>query len=118
MKHPQEIEVWYVLPAIRREIAKSLVNDCKLSQKEVAKILEVTESAVSQYLKSKRAKEVYFNSEIKKKIKEMSQKLIKDKSLLLKDMQNICRIFRKSNLLCTVHRMHDKVPVNCTACSE
>ena len=58
---PQEIEVWYVLPALRREYAKVLIKEHKLSQKGVAEILQVTESAISQYLTGKRASKVKFS---------------------------------------------------------
>ena len=33
---PQEIEVWYTIPALRRELAKSMIEDFKLSQKQVS----------------------------------------------------------------------------------
>ena len=36
---PQEIEVRYILPAIRRELARIFIQDHKLNQKEAAKIL-------------------------------------------------------------------------------
>ena len=36
---PQEIEVRYILPAIRRELARVFIEEHKLSQKETAKIL-------------------------------------------------------------------------------
>ena len=57
---PQELEVWYILPAIRRELTISLKEE-GLKQRQVAEILGVTEAAVSQYIKSKRAKAIKFN---------------------------------------------------------
>ena len=47
---PQEIEVWYIIPAVRRELAKSMVK-IGLKQKQIAVTLGITEAAVSQYLK-------------------------------------------------------------------
>jgi len=58
LEHPQEVEVWYVIPAIKRELSKSMMKDNGLSQKNVATLLGVTEAAVSQYINSKRANEV------------------------------------------------------------
>jgi predicted transcriptional regulator len=49
MKVPCEIVVWYVLPVVRREIAKSLVSDFGLNQRTAAGKLGITEAAVSQY---------------------------------------------------------------------
>ena len=63
MKLPQEIEVWYVIPAIRREFAKGLIKK-GLKQREVARMLGVTDAAVSQYFSSKRGSEVRFNQRI------------------------------------------------------
>ena len=64
MMLPQEIEVWYMLPAIRKEFALTLIRH-ELSQKEVAKLLGVTEAAVSQYKSEKRAHGLEFNEHIK-----------------------------------------------------
>ena len=47
---PQEIEVWYVIPAIRKQLAKALVGEHKLPQKQVADIMGVSSAAISQYL--------------------------------------------------------------------
>ncbi len=54
MKIPCELIVWYVLPSIRRELARELVQKHHLSQAEVARKFGVTDAAISQYLKAKR----------------------------------------------------------------
>ena len=54
IQSPQSIELHYVLPAVRREIALKL-KEKGLGQKEIAKRLSVTEAAVSQYINDKRA---------------------------------------------------------------
>ena len=76
---PQEIEVWYLLPALRREIALELINKYKFSQREISEILGITESAVSQYLKSKRANELKFSNSELIKIKKCVKEIFKDK---------------------------------------
>ena len=38
---PQEIEVWYLIPAIRREVANVLIAEHKLKQKMIAVILMI-----------------------------------------------------------------------------
>lgn len=51
---PCEIAVKYVWPAFRNLVAKRLVNEYKLSQVEVARLLGVTQATVSYYLSGKR----------------------------------------------------------------
>jgi predicted transcriptional regulator len=45
---PQEVEVWYVIPSIRRELALTMIEKGR-TQKSIAKMLGVTEPAVTQY---------------------------------------------------------------------
>ncbi len=53
MKLPCEEALWYVLPQIRADIARELTRSGS-TQKEVAELLGLTPSAVSQYLHKKR----------------------------------------------------------------
>ncbi len=53
-KIPCEYIVWNVLPSIRKEFAKALMKNYGLNQKQVAQILNLTSSAVSQYFSNKR----------------------------------------------------------------
>jgi predicted transcriptional regulator len=54
MKLPCEEALWYVLPQIRSDLSRELIKN-GLSQKEVAELLGLTPSAVSQYAHKKRA---------------------------------------------------------------
>ena len=87
---PQEIMVWHILPAIRRELSKVLVKEHKLTQKQVAELLGITEAAVSQYLKSKRAKDVVFDEQVLAQIRKSADKIIKKKNNLVPEIQKIC----------------------------
>ena len=51
---PCEIITWYMLPAIRRELAIRLIEHHGCTQKEAAGLLGLTSAAVSQYLARKR----------------------------------------------------------------
>ncbi len=64
---PQEIEVWYVLPLIRKRLAIELISN-GLSQKEVASLMHLTEAAISQYKKEKRGNEDFFDSNFNKEL--------------------------------------------------
>lgn len=114
---PQEIEVWYLIPALRREIASVLIKDHNLKQKEVAAILGITESAVSQYIKSKRAHELKFTAEEIAQIKKVAEEVIKDKSNVMKYMYDLCTAFRGSHSVCELHRKYDKkIGKECKVC--
>lgn len=116
---PQEIEVWYILPALRKELAKIFVTEYKLSQKETAQMLGLTESAISQYLNEKRATEVSFSQEDLAKIKETAKKIVRDKEQVLKYLYDISTKFRGSQVICDIHRKHDKsLPEDCKVCME
>lgn len=77
-KIPCEYIVWNVLPTIRKEFAKSMMKNHGLNQKEIAKILNITSSAVSQYLSNKRGgidiTDHKILSEIDKSVKNIIQK--------------------------------------------
>lgn len=114
---PQEVEVWYLIPALRREIAKILVNENKISQKEASNILGLTESAISQYLKEKRAKEIIFSEKDIKKIRIYTKKMIKDKSKSIQYLYLLSKQLKKKEIICEVHKKHDKkLSNNCKIC--
>lgn len=110
---PQELEVWYVIPAVRRELALTLKNK-GLTQKEVAKKLFITEPAVSQYLKSKRAKQVKFSKEMKNEINKAAEKILKEPSKInvIKQTQEILKKARINQVLCKLHKEMDET-INC-----
>ncbi|MBI4141030.1 helix-turn-helix domain-containing protein, partial [Candidatus Woesearchaeota archaeon] len=67
--HPQEVEVFYLLPALRRDIAISL-KTLGRDQKQIAKILGVSEPSVSHYFNSKRGADVEFSNDVKAAIRK------------------------------------------------
>lgn len=116
MIQPQEIMVWYVLPAIRSKVAATLKAEHKLSQKDIAHTLRLTEAAVSQYLKGKRASEVKFTPKLEKQIKESSKAIFKDKSKVREEIQKVCRMVIKERILCKIHRKHEPDLGPCNVC--
>jgi len=105
---PQEIQVWYILPALRREFAKCLVEDFKLSKKDTAEMLSVTESAISQYFKSKRAKEIVFNDSIKEQIKQACKNVVDGKTILMEEIYNLSINEQVTKSTCTLHMKYSK----------
>lgn len=80
MRAPCEERYRKILPFIRSELARVLVIEYHLSQRDVAKILGVTEAAVSQYLKGKRGK--YRDSHVEKAVRKVAERIVKRKETL------------------------------------
>ena len=118
---PQELEVRYILPAIRRELAKALILNHKLSQKETAKLLGLTEAAVSQYIHSKRAKEVVFSKEIVEEIMKSAERILenKTKQKVMSETFRISNLAKVKHILCDLHRAQSKDDLaKCNICFE
>lgn len=127
-QHSVEIEYWYVLPAIRRELAKSLKELGSLRQKEVADILGISESAVSQYLKGTRAVLELENGEdiempewLVEEITKASQSILdnrEDHANFLWQVNHLMNVIRERPraFLCKIHRTFGKTDENCTVC--
>lgn len=113
---PQEIEVFYVLPAVRKEIAICMKSSGK-SQKEIAKLLGVTEPAVSQYMSSKRASLLKFNDKVKSAIKESASRIVSE-TTLMREMQRLTAIIRNERVICQVHASLGGAPTNCNVCFD
>ncbi len=113
---PQEIEVFYVLPAIRRELAVCMKADGK-SQKEIAKLLGVTEPAVSQYMSSKRASQLKFNDKLKNAIIESAKRITSEISLM-REMQRLVHLVRSERVICQIHEALGGAPKSCNVCFD
>lgn len=111
---PQEIEVWYVLPAIRRALALELIHE-GLPQKKIAQSLGVTEAAISQYKKEKRAHQVIFNELITAEIKKSAIILKDSPHMLFQEMMKINKLVKKTGLFCELHRSKCATPDDCEA---
>jgi len=116
---PQEIEVWYIIPALRRELAKSLKLGYNLTQKEVSKKMGITEAAVSQYLHSKRGKEVVFSKAIQIEVNISAKKIISDSKLLIPEMIRLSKLTQVKKVMCDMHKKHDiDLPKECDICFD
>jgi hypothetical protein len=115
--HPQELEVYYILPALRRELAKAM-KKLGRSQKEIAGNLGVTEAAVSQYIHQKRATGVDFTKDLQKEISD-SASAINDRNSFLVATQKLIRKIRGDRFICDVCKSQNKsMPKSCSMCYE
>ena len=131
---PQEVEVWYVLPAIRRELAKVMKTkvvprknedgatvDHKITQKEIARMLGVTEPAITQYLLKKKGRrsrgdQVAIPSLILKEIDKSADTMIEEYEKarlsgqedifeeMTREINRIIRFMRDEGVMCDIHR--------------
>ena len=118
---PQEVEVRYILPAIRRELAKTLIEGHNKSQKETAGILGLTEAAISQYQHSKRAKEVVFSDKVLVEIRVSAAKILAEKSnrqRVIAEMYRISNLTTVRHILCDLHRAQSKDLAKCNVCFD
>ena len=118
---PQEIEVRYILPAIRRELARIFIQEHKNSQKQAAKILGLTEAAISQYQHSKRAKEVVFSESVVNEIRISADRILAAKNTkerLIAETYRISGLTKVRQILCDIHRAQSKDLENCNICFD
>jgi len=109
MKMPCELIVWYVLPTIRRELAKELVGAYGMTQAEVAKRFGVTDAAISQYLRKKRGDSAVIESselypDFLAEIAESSKRIAQNGSDVSDEICRICGCVKQMGLLAEIYR--------------
>lgn len=99
-KTPCEQIVWNLLPAIRRELAINLIKEHKMTQKEAAEKLGLSEAAVSRYISGKRGGLDILNHKIQKEIEKSTKKIIKgDEKTVVNETCQVCKILQSDNIL-------------------
>ncbi len=112
---PLEVEVYYLLPAVRRELSMAL-KERGLDQKSIAAFLGVTEAAVSQYVSGKRGKEVGLPQSFKDVVKNHAAR-IKDNKSCYAAIARLMREAHKTRVLCQIHRsVDDTIKEGCRIC--
>ena len=129
---PQEVEVWYVLPAIRRELARVMITK-EIPQKQIAQMLGVTEPAVTQYKlnKSKRSRgdQVDIPETVVPELAKSADVIIKAwenreegefvYEIMTREINRIIEVLRDKGTLCDVHREYcAHVETECRACKD
>ena len=105
---PQEIEVWYIIPAIRKELARLLTQKYELSYDKAGVILGISKAAVSQYLSNKRANKIKLNSDTKKETARSAKMIIKNPKLAVSEIQRILKFMKTNKCSCNVCRKYNK----------
>ena len=100
LRTPCEIIVWKILPAIRSELAKELVEKKGFSQKETAEKLGLTEAAVSRYISGKRADTKIIGNGLKKEIIHSTNQIIAgNEKTVISEICRICDYLKERGVL-------------------
>ena len=92
-----EESVWHIPPTIGKELAKCLVNNHCLSQKQAAEKLGITPAAVCQYIKEKRGSNQGFDDRIMEEINISAGRIIKTgKKSVIDETCRLCHIIRNN----------------------
>ena len=117
MKPPCEIVVWYVIPAIRSQLAKSLL-ELGMTQLKVSQLLDVTQPAVSQYVSSKRGSGIQLDNEIKANIKEFAKELVEGQAKKEDIMYRTCNFCQSIKTKDIVSQLDLELSEKCQKCIE
>ena len=113
---PQEVEVWYVIPALRRELATELKR-FGMQQSDIADKLGLTKAAVSQYLSGKRAAQLKFEGAMKEHIKKSAKRIQKGAAMVPEINSLIAEVW-KTDLICKLHKTQADIPKQCDWCKH
>ena len=114
MRPPCEIVVQKVLPAIRAELARIMLEE-GMPQQQVALRLGLSKAAVSQYVSAKRGKELSFSPDTEDKIKELAKSLAGELKAndAVSSLCAVCKGIQSSGWLCKEHMQKNNA---CTYC--
>ena len=118
MKPPCEIVVWYVIPAIRSELAKELLN-LGMKQKDVSELMDITQPAVSQYITDKRGSGIKLNDDVRGMIHEFARELSEGeatKADLISRTCSICHNVEISDVLEQLNIDKSELGDDCQSC--
>jgi len=110
MKPPCMMVVQYILPALRVEIAKELSGDYDLKNAEIARKMDITPAAVTQYLNRTRggaASDLIKDSDkVMGIVSEIAKDIVNEESppdMLLMKLCTACLAARREKLMCEIH---------------
>ena len=94
---PCEETIWTLLPVIRKELARTMVLNFNLNQKETAEKLGLTPAAVCQYLNMKRGQINITNQNIIKEIDKSAKIIINNSgNRVIPETCRICKLIKEN----------------------
>ncbi|MGB7954396.1 MAG: transcriptional regulator [Candidatus Nitrosopolaris sp.] len=108
---PSEIEAKSLIPAIRAILAKKLINEYEMKEEIVARVLGVTQAAVSNYLRGTRGDIQLMNKlnsvlEVMRMTDDIARDLTSNKAYTPNTMAKfveLCNYMRYTFIICDVH---------------
>jgi predicted transcriptional regulator len=108
---PSEIEAKSLIPAIRAILAKKLIKEYKMKEEIVAKVLGVTQAAISNYVRGIRGDIELIDKllsvpEVMRKVDDIALDLMSNKAYTPSTMSKfveLCNFMRYSFIICDVH---------------
>jgi len=105
---PQEIEVWYIIPVIRKELARLLTKKYGFSYEKAGNALGISKAAVSQYLSNKRANKVCLNAKTKAEVRKSAKLISENVRVAMIEMQRILKYMKDNHCSCDVCKRYNK----------
>jgi len=125
MSVPCEVVVKCVLPVVRAMVAKELIENHDFRQAEAAKVLGVSQPAISLYSRNIRGRAINLENdrEVSALTAKMAELLAKGNPLRSEVVPmycKICRTVRTKGLMCELHKSFEPVieTENCNLCKE
>ncbi|HKZ60862.1 MAG TPA: helix-turn-helix domain-containing protein [Nitrososphaera sp.] len=108
---PSEIEAKSLIPAVRAILAKKLIKEYSLKEEDVAKVLGITQAAVSNYVRGTRGDvELISKLESVREVMRMVDDIAEDLSTniaytpsTLAKFIGLCNYMRYTLIICDVH---------------
>ena len=120
---PCEVAVKTIIPAIRGSLARIIYKKYRLRQEEIAKIVGVTQSAVSHYIRGTRGMIINLIDieDVYEDLEKLADDMVNNKLAPEEIIFRFCRIcykIKKKRLLCELHRKYEAKLLSreCKAC--
>lgn len=99
---PHELEAQYLVPCLRRELAKAMVSDLNLTQSKSAVLLGVNRAAVCQYLSGKRGSNIRLPADFQKQILKSAKLIEANPKELFPQISRLLSLLKRKGILCRV----------------
>lgn len=118
---PDEIVAKAIIPALRAMVAKELIEKHGLTQQSAARLLNVSQAAISNYMRGVRG--IVVNLEQDKDIQNIVSKIAemlvnnKDPKDVVSMFNLAIKIITVRGILCSVHKRFEPIFENCDICN-